>query len=159
MSHLEMRRKDKEIMDIAEIKDIMEKATFCRIAMCDDNKPYVVSVNFGIDNNILYVHSAPEGRKIEVLKKNNNVCIEMDIDHEIEIAKRPCASTTKFRSVIAFGEASFINDMEKKREALNVILSHYSDEGPFAFRERQLNRMLVIKIELDEITGKKSGYQ
>jgi nitroimidazol reductase NimA-like FMN-containing flavoprotein (pyridoxamine 5'-phosphate oxidase superfamily) len=151
-----MRRKDKEITDMAEIRDIMEKARFCRIAMCYENKPYVVSINFGIANNILYVHSAPEGKKIDILKMNNNVCIEMDIDNEIVVANRPCASTAKFRSVIAFGKASFIDDIEKKKEALNIILNHYSDEGPYEFRERQLNRIVIIKIELDEITGKKS---
>jgi nitroimidazol reductase NimA-like FMN-containing flavoprotein (pyridoxamine 5'-phosphate oxidase superfamily) len=151
-----MRRKDKEITDMAEIREIMEKARFCRIAMCNDNKPYVINVNFGIEDDIIYVHSAPEGKKIDILKENSNVCIEMDIDSEIVVTKRPCASTTKFRSVIAFGKASFIKDIENKKDALNIILKHYSDDGPFEFRERQLNRMLIIKIELDEITGKKS---
>ncbi len=154
-----MRRKDKEISDPQEIKSIIDNASVCRIALCDENKPYVVPVHFGFDHNSLYIHSAPEGKKIDILKKNNNVCVEIDLDHKVEVGKVVCSSGTKYKSVIASGKAIFIEDIEEKKKGLNIILNHYSKRNNHNFRDKQINRVLIIKIELNEITGKKSGYE
>ena len=75
-----MRRKDKEISDRSAIEDIIKRSTVCRLAMSDNNSPYVIPINFGYENSTVYFHSAREGRKIDILKKNPNVCIEFDID-------------------------------------------------------------------------------
>jgi uncharacterized protein len=64
-----MRRSDKEITDSREIAAIMEKAAVCRIALVDDDFPYIVPVNFVVRNNYLYFHSAGTGRKIDILRK------------------------------------------------------------------------------------------
>ena len=154
-----MRRKDKEITDMTEIRAIMENATICHLAMSEENRPYVIPVNFGIKDNNIYIHSALEGKKMDIIERNNNVCVEMDIDHEVEIGRRPCISGTKYKSVIAFGKAFFIDDLEEKKKALNVILDHYSTDGPYEFQEKEVNRVSIIKIELEKISGKKSGYQ
>ncbi len=91
-----MRRYDKEITDSGEIAAIMDKAAVCRIALVDGNCPYIFPVNFVVRNNYLYFHSSPEGRKIDILRKNNRVCFEIDIDTETsrEICPAPGAPDT-----------------------------------------------------------------
>ena len=69
-----MRRKDKEITDIKEIESILQGAQVCRLGMADNNMPYVIPVCFGYKEHTVYIHSASEGRKIDTLKKNPNVC-------------------------------------------------------------------------------------
>ena len=71
-----MRRKDKEIKDKEVIESIIKRATVCRIALSENNVPYIVPLSFGYKDNCLYFHSAPEGRKIDIIKQNNNVCFE-----------------------------------------------------------------------------------
>ena len=153
-----MRRKDKEIKDIEEIKSIIKEATVCRIGLSNNNIPYVVPVNFGYKNNCLYIHSALEGRKIETIKKNNNVCFEIDIDHELLISEIPCKSSMKYRSVIGFGKAFLIDDLKEKREALNIIMEHYSIGDSHEYIEKLTNKVSIIKVEIESMTGKKSGY-
>jgi len=68
-----MRRKEKEITDSAEIEQIIRKARVCRLGLVDDREPYVVPVCFGYEKNAFYFHCAPEGRKIELIKKNNHI--------------------------------------------------------------------------------------
>jgi len=119
-----MKRKDKEITDTKVIDDIICRSTVCRLALSETNQPYIVPVCFGYRNRTLYVHSAREGKKIDILRKNNNVCIEFDVDHEIVKADQACKWSMKYRSVICYGTASFVDDGSKKREALDVIMAH-----------------------------------
>ena len=153
-----MRRKDKEIKDKKEIESIIQAATVCRIGLSEDSVPYVVPVNFGYENNCLYFHSATEGKKIDILRRNNKVCFEMDIDHElVKSEKTPCEWGMKYRSVIGFGKAFVVDDFEEKRMTLNIIRQRYSGDS-YEFSENQIKKVAIIKIEIDSMTGKKSGY-
>ena len=67
-----IRRKDKEITDSREIEAVIEKATVCRLGLVDRGEPYIVPVNFGYERNAIYFHSALEGRKVELIKRNNS---------------------------------------------------------------------------------------
>ena len=151
-----MRRKDKEITDKNEIEMIMSKANVCRIALSDGNMPYIVPVNFGYKDNCLYIHSATEGKKIEIIKKNYNVCFEMDINHEIVQGKSACHTTTKYHSVIGYGKAHIINNFDEKNKAVNIIIDHYLPDISHEYSEKSLKRIVIIKVEIELMTGKKS---
>ena len=159
MDHLKgMRRKDREIEDRAELESIIGAATVCRLAMSEDDRPYIVPLCFGYKDGNLYFHSAEKGKKLEVLRINNCVCFEMDIDHELVMADYPCESEMKYRSVIGFGQASFVNEVEEKRMALDIITRHYSEgdaQGAYVYPEQKLARTVIIKVKIESLTGKK----
>ena len=152
-----MRREDKAIHDRDEIEAIIRGALACRLALSDDNRPYVVPLCFGYENNTLYFHSATEGRKVEILKKNSNVCFEFDIDHEVVQGEKPCKWSMKYRSVIGFGKGSLVENLEEKRKGLDAIMKHYSGRS-FAYVEPAIESTVIIKVEIESMTGKKSGY-
>lgn len=83
-----MRRSEKEVNDIHEIESILKQTSICRIGLCVDNIPYVVPMNYGYRDNCLYLHSAKEGRKIDIIRENPNVCFEVDTDIELVISFR-----------------------------------------------------------------------
>jgi uncharacterized protein len=151
-----MRRADKEIKDKSEIETILSKATVCRIGLIDNNIPYIVPLNFGYKDNCLYFHSVPIGKKIELLQKNTMVCFELDIDYEIISTGIPCNWSSKYASVIGYGKASFITDSSLKKDALNIIIDHYSPGKSCNFPEKNFRDVTVIKIEITQMTGKKS---
>ncbi len=151
-----MRRKDKEIADGAKIESIIRRSTVCRLAMVDENRPYIVPLCFGYKGNLLYFHSARNGRKIDVLKKNNAVCFEFDVDYEPIKADNACEWGMKYESVIGFGKASFVDDVEAKREALDIIMQQYSS-GVFTYPDAKLKNTIIIKVEIEHMTGKQSG--
>jgi nitroimidazol reductase NimA-like FMN-containing flavoprotein (pyridoxamine 5'-phosphate oxidase superfamily) len=151
-----LRRKDKEITDKNEIESIIRKSLVCRLGLADNGMPYIVPLCFGYKDNSLYFHSAKEGRKIEIIKRNNAVCFEFDIDSEIKSGKDACAWGMKYRSVIGYGTATLIEDPEEKRKALDVIMAQYAD-GAFEYSEKAFGKALVIKVEIESMTGKKSN--
>ncbi|MBC7958370.1 MAG: pyridoxamine 5'-phosphate oxidase family protein [Vallitaleaceae bacterium] len=154
-----MRRSEREIKDIDEIEQILKTAKVCRISMVEDGKPYLVPLNFGYQDKAIYVHSAKSGRKIEILKKNNNVCFEVDIDSVIVEGERACDYSARYKSVIGFGKAIFIEEEAQKMKALDILMGQYVKDGPatHVYSQKDVERIEVIKIAIDEMTGKKSG--
>jgi len=150
-----MRRKDREIKDKAEIERIIQKALVCRVGLSDGDSPYVFPVCFGFKGGTIYFHSAQEGKKIEILRKNNKVCFELDIDTELVEGEGGCDWGIRYSSVIGFGTASFVEDIEEKKKALHVLLGHYSDKA-YEFPEPSLSEVAVIKICVESMTGKKA---
>jgi nitroimidazol reductase NimA-like FMN-containing flavoprotein (pyridoxamine 5'-phosphate oxidase superfamily) len=152
-----LRRKEKEITDKSEIESIIRKSLVCRLGIADEGLPYIVPFCFGYDNGALYFHSAKEGRKIEMLEKNNQVCFEFDIAPEVQPGGRTaCKWGMKYRSVIGFGKALFIEDPEERRKALDIIMRQYAD-GNFEYSEKSFEKALVIKVEIENMAGKKSN--
>jgi len=153
-----VRRKDQEITSRRAIEAILKRATVCRIALSVNDSPYIIPMNHGYAGDCLYFHSSAEGKKIEILKQNNRVCFEVDLDHEIVPAAKACKWSLKYRSVIGFGRSSFVDDLEEKRRALDAIMSHHSNER-FQYSEKDLRAVTVIKVQIDSMTGKQSGFQ
>ena len=152
-----MRRQDKAIHDRDAVEAIIRDSLVCRLALSDENRPYVVPLCFGYKDNTLYFHSSPEGKKIEILRKNGNVCFEFDIDQKVVQDDKPCKWTMKYRSVIGFGKGSLVEDLEEKRKGLDAIMQHYAGRS-FEYVEAAIENTVIIKVEVESMTGKKSGY-
>ena len=153
-----LRREDKAIKDIKVIESILTKAEVGRIAVTDNNQPYIVPVNFGYKENVIYFHSANEGRKINILKTNNSICFQTEVAHELVKNDVACRWSAKYLSVIAFGKANFITDPNEKRKAFDIIMEHYSPGNKYDYSEENLKSTSIIKIDIEEMTGKNSGY-
>ncbi len=150
-----MRRKEKEITDKDEIDSIIRQAQVCRLGLADAGVAYIVPLCFGYDGNQLYFHSAREGRKIEILKRNNQVCFEFEVDTKISPGKTVCDWGMQYRSVVGYGTASFIEIPGKKRRALDIIMAQYAD-GAFEYAAEALDKILITKVDISSMTGKKS---
>ena len=156
-----MRRNDREVTDIKGIEEILQECKTCHIAMVDRGTPYVVPLSYGykiLDGNVLelYFHSALEGRKLEVLKRNNKVCFEMSYEGEPVHSETPCNSGYYFASVIGFGEAVFIEDIGEKYEALSVMFKHQTGKD-VVFTAEQAGSVCVFKVVSSDFTGKKKS--
>ena len=151
-----MRRKDREIKERSTIEEIIRQSQVCRLAMVDQDKPYVVPMNFGFKWPYLYFHSAREGRKIEVLRKNPQVCFEFDHLIKLKKNKEACEWGLAYTSVIGEGKAVLVEDIKEKELALGVIMAQYSDRQ-FIFPQETLEKTAVIQVLITQISGKQCG--
>ena len=152
-----MRRKEKEITDKTAMESIILRSSVCRLALSEEDRPYIVPLCFGYEDDTLYFHSAREGRKLDILRKNNKVCFEFDIVHEIVEADDACGWGMKFQSVIGAGKGSIIDDIESKRKALNIIMQNYS-RNSYEYPDKTVKKTVIIKVKIEHMTGKQSGY-
>ena len=154
-----MRRKDREIVDEKVMISIIEKAIICRVAMCWQDEPYMIPMNFGYQDNYIYLHSAREGRKLDILRNNDKVCIEFDADVELVQSQKACNTEMKYKSVLIFGEAVVLKDVREKKKALDIIMPHYyqpNSSSVFHYPEDALEKVIIIKVKVEKMTGKES---
>ena len=154
-----IRRKDKEIVDEKTMIFIIEKAIVCRVAMCWQGEPYVIPMNFGYQDNYIYLHSARQGRKLDILRNNDKVCIEFDVDVELVQSQEACKTSMKYKSLLIFGKAVILKDIAEKKKGLDIIMHHYyyhNSPSVFHYTEDALEKVIIIKVKIEKMTGKES---
>lgn len=142
------------------IDEIINKCIVCHLAMVDpDNHPYVLPFNFGYHDGVIYLHSAPEGKKIDILNKNAHVCVAFSTDYLLRYQNEAvaCSWSMKYRSVLAYGNVEFITGLEEKSTALNVIMKKYAGRE-FTYNKPALENVLVYRIVVSRFEGKAYGY-
>jgi nitroimidazol reductase NimA-like FMN-containing flavoprotein (pyridoxamine 5'-phosphate oxidase superfamily) len=150
-----MRRADREIKDERIINEIITRARFCHIALHDGTYPYLVTVNFGFRDNCLYFHAAAEGKKIDLIRRNPNVCFQLISVAKLSTGSDPCNDwTTKYKSITGYGNAVIVTGREEKIAGMNTLMAHYSTRESFAYDEHSLAETAVIKIEISSMTAK-----
>jgi nitroimidazol reductase NimA-like FMN-containing flavoprotein (pyridoxamine 5'-phosphate oxidase superfamily) len=152
-----MRKQNQEIKDKSIIEQILANSEICRIAMIDNDKPYILPFNYGYKNNCIYIHSAPEGKKMDLLKKNNKVCFEIEQKAEIVKNDKLCKWTTNYRSVVGYGEVEIITEHKQKKNGLDIIMAHYGMQKNVEYEEKQIESIIIIKLNITKITGKQSS--
>lgn len=152
-----MRRKERELTEKQVLEDIIRRSPVCRLAMSVDDQPYVIPLCFGYRDGELYFHCAREGLKIDMVKKNSRVCFECDVDHELVVSESPCDWGMKGQSVVGIGRVSLIETGEEKQKALDLIMEHYGARGPFEYKEKGFEKVLILKVRIETMTGKKIG--
>lgn len=143
-----------------ELERIINRCDVCHIAMVDEeNKPYVLPFNFGYKDGEIFLHSAQKGKKIDILKNNNNVCVAFSTDYEMRFRDEhvACSYSWKYRSILAYGKVEFITDYEKKEEALNVLMANYT-EREFDYNSPAVNDVNCWKVVIEKLEGRAYGY-
>ncbi|MDR1953948.1 MAG: pyridoxamine 5'-phosphate oxidase family protein [Clostridiales Family XIII bacterium] len=154
-----MRKADREVKNADELKAILEKCDVCRLGLAADDVPYIVPMNFGYEytdgNLTLYFHCAGEGKKLDILTQNPQVCFEMDCSHELKKSDRPCGYSMNYESIIGNGVAEICHERDEKIYGLTRLMEKYSDARTFEFPERELERVTVVRVAATSFTGKR----
>lgn len=157
-----MRKRDKAIEDITDkavMEEIIRECDICHVAMVDGERPYVLAFNFGYHDGRIYLHSAREGKKLDVLRKNPRVCVEFNTGHELfaRHAHIACTWRWRYRSVLAHGRAELLEDHDAKMAGLSAMMANYT-EMDFEYKKPAVNNVMVIRIAVDEMTGRQFEY-
>jgi hypothetical protein len=152
-----MRKASQEIFDQSLIEEILSKAEICRIAMIDKNQPYMVPFNYGYRDNCIYIHSAPSGKKIDLLRLNNHVCFEIEYKVRIYKNEKACKWGTMYRSVIGYGQVEIMTDHDQKRKGLEIIMAQHGAPDQTDFDKNQMENMVILKLKITGLTAKQSG--
>src|SRR6056297_506371 len=151
-----MKKVNQEIKDKAELEEILSNSEICRLGFMDKNSPYILPFNYGYQDNCIYIHCANKGKKIDLIKQNNYVCIEIEQSARIEKYKKACKWTTSYRSLIGYGFVKIITDEEQKRKAMDIIMKHNgaSASHDLNYENNKIASMSILKVEITEMTGK-----
>ena len=155
MEFREMRRKRQQLSD-EESYAILQKATSGTLALLGDGGyPYAVPISYVFSEGKLYFHSALSGHKVDAIRGCDRASFCVVAQDDV----KPAMYTTFFRSVIAFGRIHIVDDEAEKLAAARLLGNRYNphqDEALQKELENGLARMLVIRLDIEHLTGKES---
>ena len=153
-----MRRKDREITDETAIRAILDKAQVLHLAMIDGDRPYVVPLHYGYTLEdvrlTLYLHSAKEGRKLDVLQKNGRVAFVLETDvASISGGEIPCKYGAAYASVMGEGKAVLLTDPAEKAAALQILMRTQTGRD-FTITEAMTESVAVLQVDAETYSAK-----
>ena len=153
-----MTRRELEITDRGEIRDILDKCGYLHLGLCDGDEPYVVPMNYGYEMDddgrlTFYLHGAVWGRKLDIMRKNPKIFAEMECDIQPFTGDVACRYGIAYRSLMARGQAVFIDDPAEKMRALSILMKTQTG-GDFTFTENLVKVVSIIRLDISEYTAK-----
>ena len=152
-----MTRRERQITDPGQILQILDTAKIVHLGLAVDNEPYVVPMNYGYtmeDGKLtVYLHCSHRGRKLDMIRANPNVFLEMECDlvpFEGDVA---CRYGLAYSSLMGRGKAEIVEDVEEKKKAL-VLLMKTQTGKEFSFENKMTTIVTIVKINVSEYTAK-----
>jgi nitroimidazol reductase NimA-like FMN-containing flavoprotein (pyridoxamine 5'-phosphate oxidase superfamily) len=155
-----MRRSDREVTDIEDKLGILRRCKTLRLALSEQNQPYIVPLNFGFEYAdgilTLYMHGAREGKKVDILNRNKQVSFEMDGEHALIPGREPANYSFAYESIIGFGIAEILEKDDEKTRGLNLLMRRQTGEDrDYVFPPEQLRNTLVFRVRVSSFTAKR----
>ena len=148
----DIRRQDR-LLDELRAREVLQAGEYGILSMATEQGGYGVPINYALVRDTIYLHCAPEGRKLRAISADERVsfCV---VGHSRVVSEH---FTTEFESVIVQGRARVVEAENERRMALRAIVEKYSaehiEEGLKAI-ERSIHRTAIIAITVDSFSGK-----
>lgn len=149
-----MRRSDREITDVREIRAIIAACAYCDLALVDGKAPYVVPMCFGMEVDTVYMHAATEGAKLDILQANPQASLCFVSQSEAYLREDACPSGMHYRSAIVKGRARLVSDAAEVRRGLDAIMAQYGYVGQPEYSDASVATIRVIAVDIIQITAK-----
>lgn len=154
-----MTGKEIEITDFDEIDRVLSASRVCRIALNDGAAPYIIPMCFGYNLSggklELYFRCDDKGKKMELLKSNNNAAFEVDKLLDIVNDEELGFTVPSYQSITGAGVIEVITGIEKIT-GLDYIMKKYGEtpkEGKLS--EQVINNFALLKLTASEFCCKK----
>lgn len=154
-----MRRKDREVTDIQEILHIVDGAKILHFGLMDEGYPYIVPMHYGYEfadgTFVFYLHSAKEGHKLDLIRKDAHVCVELETNVElVSGGEVPCMYGAAFASAIGKGTAEVVEEEQEKIKALELLMKNQTGRA-FEITGKMAESVEVIRVTVKEFTAKR----
>ena len=144
------------------MEEILRRAEVGRMAICQDNMPYIIPLNFLYHKGKIIFHCAWEGKKLDIINKNPDSCFEVD-EFTGEIGDHYEARChLSYDSILAFGKARIENNEQEKIKFLQLFAEKYSEsyrkplsKGGKRFDKTVVSECCCVVIDIEELTGRR----
>ena len=152
-----MTKREFKITDEEKILNILDTARVLHLGLAVDNEPYVVPMNYGYTMEdgrlVLYLHSAVQGKKLDMIRSNSRVSFAIDCDRQPFEGQVACQYGLAYSSIMGRGIARIVEDVEEKMQAMSILMKTQTEKN-FTFNERLVSIVAVIRIDVEEYTAK-----
>ena len=152
-----LTKRERQVTDPEQIRHILDTGKVLHLGLAVNDEPYVVPMNYGYvleDGKLtLYLHSALQGKKLDMMRTNPKVFFEIDCDLQPFEGALPCQYGLVYSSVMGRGTARIVEDVEEKKQAMTILMKTQTGKD-FTFVDRLVSIVAVIRIDVAEYTAK-----
>jgi len=149
-------RRNRQQLSREECERILGRCTSGVLALAGDGGyPYAVPLSYVYGDGAIIFHSAMEGHKVDAIKRDSRCSFCVIEQDEI----KPAEFTTYFRSVIAFGRITILENTDEKIQALRLLGRRYSpsdDHGLQHEIDKSLDHVLLLRLDIEHLSGKEA---
>lgn len=141
------------------MKDVLSRCHVGRLGTVGaDGRARIKPVNFVAIENRIYFHTALEGEKIDDIKRDRQVCFEVDLPIAyVRAGHKACSAGYLYRSVMIHGSALIVEDRREKLMALDGLMQkHEGVDKQYEYGEAALEETGIVRIDVERMTGKES---
>ncbi len=141
-----------------EIEQVIRSCKTCYVAMCWEDQPYVIPMNFAFDGERVILHSARSGRKWEILQRNPRVCIQWTKGEDLawQDEEVGCSYRVISQTVMVEGIAEIVEDFNEKEQCMHQFMAQYSSLS-FRFSRPSIENVGVIRVPVRSLSAFKFG--
>ena len=149
-------RRNRQQLSREECERILGRCTSGVLALAGDGGyPYAVPLSYVYADGAIIFHSAMQGHKVDAIRRDSRCSFCVIEQDDI----KPAEFTTYFRSVIAFGRISMLENTDEKVQALRLLGRRYSpgDESGLQHEiDKSLDHVLLLRLDIDHLSGKEA---
>jgi nitroimidazol reductase NimA-like FMN-containing flavoprotein (pyridoxamine 5'-phosphate oxidase superfamily) len=145
------------VYDREQVHAILDEAFLCHIGFVDDGAPVVIPTAFGRDGEKLYFHGSAASRMLRAAAKGIPLCLTVTHVDGLVLARSAFHHSINYRSVVVFGTARLVDDLEEKMHALRVISEQIIAGRWDHVREpnaQEMKATSVLCLSLEEVSAK-----
>ncbi|MBP1995120.1 pyridoxamine 5'-phosphate oxidase family protein [Paenibacillus eucommiae] len=164
-----VRYQVRECRDQEKIEQFLCTARIGNLGLVDGKLPYVVPLNYVWTNGKLYFHGAGGGRRNQIMSENPEACFTVCEEYGTLTDPVPAKTDTAYMSVMIFGKAELVSDLDEATEVLQVMIDKYVPgyyNRPLPKRHVEKYRssvygsaVQVYRIEPSQVTAKESPIE
>ncbi len=145
------------VYDREAIYKILDEAFTCHVGFAVDGQPFVIPTMFARVGDAIYFHGSAASRTLRGISDGLPVCITVTLSDGLVLARSVFNHSMNYRSVVALGKATLIDEPTEKLEALRaftekLIPGRWDDARQP--NEKELKATSILKLPLTEVSAK-----
>lgn len=152
-----IREPQRAVYDRAEIYKILDEGFTCHVGFGADGQTFVIPTMYARVNDSIYFHGSAASRMLRRVEEGVNVCVTVTLSDGLILARSVFNHSMNYRSVVALGNASVVNDPAEKLEALRaftekILPGRWNDARQPS--EKELKATSILRLPLTEVSAK-----
>src|SRR5882724_5236126 len=152
-----VREPQRAVYDRELIYKILDEGFVCHVGFTADGQTFVIPTMYARVGDALYFHGSAASRMLRGVSTGLNVCITVTLADGLVLARSVFNHSMNYRSAVALGNASIVDESEEKLDALRaftekILPGRWSDARQP--NEKELKATSILRLPLTEVSAK-----
>ena len=152
-----VREPHRGVYDRETIYKILDEGFVCHVGFSREAQPFVIPTLYARVGDTIYFHGSAASRMLRGAASGIPVCITVTLIDGLVLARSVFNHSMNYRSVVALGKATLVDQPEEKLEALRAftekILPGRWDDARQP-NDKELKATSILQLPLTEVSAK-----